>query len=255
VWEIWRSYNDITPFTYTSHMLEKALNSLPMSERANLIWIDPDNPHSSYGFTDTVAKTGEELFSSLLLYEAHIKMADLYRAVNRLREAETHMEKASGIREDLERLWSGKGYFYAASQDCRQPDVWGSAYSVWIGAVDDSRALEISHWLRGHLDKIVKWGQIRHLPEPHIWEKTLIEVKPGTYQNGAYWGTASGWVAYAVSLTDHQLARQIIVDLAQFCRSEGKVWECVNTNYRKCPDYVATLACPATLIYEHAKPL
>jgi hypothetical protein len=248
-WEIWHSYNDIKPFIRTTHMLEKALNSLPM--RTDLIWIDSNDPHSSYGFTDTIAKTGEELFSSILLYEAHIKMAELYRAVNRLEEAEVHKSKANKIRESLERLWSGEGYFFAASQDCKQPDVWGSAYSIWVGAVDNSRALNISHWLCDNFDQIVKWGQVRHLPKPQNWGKTLTYVKPGEYQNGAYWGTASGWVAYAISLTNRQLAEQMIIDLAQSCKSEGTAWECVNVNYRKCPDYVATLACPAALAHLH----
>ncbi|MEM2240487.1 MAG: hypothetical protein QXL27_09365 [Candidatus Bathyarchaeia archaeon] len=249
-WEIWRSYNDVKPFMYTAWMLEKALNSLPMSKRTYLIWIDPDRPHSSYGFTDTIAKTGEELFSSLLLYEAHVKMAELYTAVNKLEEAETHREKANKVRKALDLLWSREGYFLAASQDCKQPDIWGSAYSIWIGAVNNSRALEISHWLCDNFDKIVKWGQVRHIPEPHSWERTLTDVKPGTYQNGAYWGTASGWIAYAISLTNSQLAERMIIDLVQFCKSEERAWECVNVNYRKCPDYVATLACPAALIYK-----
>jgi len=227
-------------------MLAKALNSLPL--RSDLVWIDPSSPHSAYGFTDCIAKTGEELFSSLLLYEARVKMAELYRATGRMDEARVHEAEAGRVKKALERLWSGEGYFFAASEDCRQPDVWGSACSVWIGAVDIQRALEISHWLSSQFDRIVKWGQVRHLPEPCVWEKTLTKVKPGTYQNGAYWGTASGWVAYAISLTDRQLAERMVISLVEFCESEGKAWECVNLDYRKCPDYVATLACPSALV-------
>lgn len=246
-WEIWRAYGDVSHFVLTANILEKALRSLPLSRRSNLIWIDPSNPHSSYGFTDCVAKTGEELFSSLLLYEAHVKMAELYRAVGRLEEAGVHEVEASRVKNSLEKLWSEEGFFFAASQDCRQPDVWGSAYSVWVGAVDRSRALQVSRWLSSQFNRIVKWGQVRHLPEPHGWERTLTEVRPGTYQNGAYWGTASGWVAYAISLTNRQLAERMVIDLVEFCESEGKAWECVNLDYRKCPDYVATLACPSAL--------
>lgn len=247
-WEIWRAYGDASPFILTAGRLEKALGSLPLSRKTGLIWIDPSSPHSPYGFTDCVAKTGEELFSSLLLYEAHVKMAELYRATGMLEEAGVHEAKAAKVKSSLETLWSGEGYFFAASGDCRQPDVWGSAYSVWLNAVDDQKALEISRWLSNKLGRIVKWGQVRHLPEPFSWEKTLTEVKPGTYQNGAYWGTATGWVAYAVSLTNRQLAEQILIDLVEFCETEGKAWECVNLDYRKCPDYVATLACPSALV-------
>lgn len=247
-WEIWRSYGDASPFILTASRLEKALGSLPFSGKADLIWINPSSPHSSYGFTDCVAKTGEELFSSLLLYEAHVKMAELYGAVGRREEASVHEARAAKVKSSLEALWSEEGCFFAASGDCRQPDAWGSAYSVWVGAVDDERALEISRWLSSYFDKIVKWGQVRHLPEPFVWEKTFVEIRPGTYQNGAYWGTATGWVAYAISLTNRQLATRMLIDLVEFCEAEGKAWECVNLDYRKCPDYVATLACPSALV-------
>jgi hypothetical protein len=40
----------------------------------------------------------------------------------------------------------------------------------------------------------------------------------------------------------------MITCLVEFCKSEGKAWECVNLDYRKCPDYVATLACPSALV-------
>ncbi|MBO3809399.1 MAG: hypothetical protein FGF50_07380 [Candidatus Brockarchaeota archaeon] len=247
VWEIWRAYGDASPFILTADRLEKALGSLPLSS-SGLIWIDPGSPHSPYGFTDCVAKTGEELFSSLLLYEAHVKMAELYGAVGRTEEAKVHQAQAAKVKSSLGKLWSGEGYFFAASVDCRQPDVWGSAYAVWVDAVDNQRAIEISRWLSSCFDKIVKWGQVRHLPEPLVWEKTLTEIKPGTYQNGAYWGTATGWVAYAISLANRQLPERMLTDLVEFCEAEGKAWECVNLDYRKCPDYVATLACPSALV-------
>lgn len=245
-WEIWRQYGDLSPFERTCEGLERALKALPLSPQGDLIWVDPDSPHSAYGFTDTVAKTGEVLFSSLLLYEAHLKMAEMYEALGEGR-AFPHREKAKRIKEALGRLWSGRGYFYAASLDCRQPDVWGSAYAVWIGAVSEERALEISQWLAENSGRFVKWGQVRHLPEPHTWSRTLVDVTPGTYQNGAYWGVATGWVAYALSLTNRPLAEEMIVNLAEFCYAEGTAWECVNEEYRKCPDYAPTLALPAGL--------
>jgi tetratricopeptide (TPR) repeat protein len=247
-WKIWRAYGDVHPFILTADRLEKALSSLPLSKEADLIWISPGSPHSSYGFTDCVAKTGEELFSSLLLYEAHVKMAELYGAAGRIEEARMHEAKAVRVKSSLGKLWSGEGYFFAASVDCRQPDVWGSAYSVWVEAVDSRRALEISKWLSNSFEKTVKWGQVRHLPEPFVWEKTLTEIKPGTYQNGAYWGTAAGWVAHVISLTNRQLAERMLIDLIEFCEAEGKAWECVNLDYRKCPDYVATLACSSAIV-------
>jgi glycogen debranching enzyme len=48
----------------------RMLEVLPHEKETGMVWIDPQNPHTGYGFTDTIAKTGRELFCSLLVFEA-----------------------------------------------------------------------------------------------------------------------------------------------------------------------------------------
>jgi len=86
-------------------------------------------------------------------------------------------------------------------------------------------------------------GQIRHLLKGEYWERLLTSVPPETYQNGAYWGTASGWVIYAIAQKDPMLASQIFTELVDDYRFNG-VHECVNISYRKLQDYVVSATNP-----------
>ena len=81
------------------------------------------------------------------------------------------------------------------------------------------------------------------MPQPYYWEKMLIPVVPETYQNGAYWGTASGWVAYALFEQYFDLSRMIFSDLIQDYQARG-VFECINTNYSNIQNYVVSVINP-----------
>jgi hypothetical protein len=75
------------------------------------------------------------------------------------------------------------------------------------------------------------------------WEKTLIPVTPETYQNGAYWATASGWVWDALCQVDESLADRMLDDLLQDFQDDG-ICECVNHSYRKLAHYVVSAVNP-----------
>lgn len=64
--------------------LRRALEWSPRSPRG-LVWNDPARPHSPYGFTDTVGKTGELFFESLLYWTACRRFARLEAAGRNLR--------------------------------------------------------------------------------------------------------------------------------------------------------------------------
>jgi len=62
-------------FRAWSAQLDRAMEWMPRSPRG-LVFNDPADPHSPYGFTDTVGKTGELLFESLLDWTACVRLAD-----------------------------------------------------------------------------------------------------------------------------------------------------------------------------------
>ena len=73
-------------------------------------------------------------------------------------------------------------------------------------------------------------GQVRHLLKGEYWKKTIYEIPNGTYQQGAYWGTASGWVIYALAQENTDLASRMADEIIDYYQTEG-IYECVNVHY------------------------
>ena len=222
----------------------RALEYVPRSVRG-LVNNDPEKPYSPYGFTDTVAKTGELLFESLLYWDACLRMSSRDDG-----ETRAALARWAKMIEDAAAatLWDEKlGAFVAATRDCRQIDLWGMAYAIYIDFPLGPRREKILTFLRDHYDRFVWHGQVRHLLKGEYWQRMLTPVAPETYQNGAYWATASGWLIYALAGFDDALARRTLNDLIDDFKTGG-VCECVNEGYRQLPDYVASATNPrATL--------
>jgi len=223
--------------------LDKAMDWVPRSP-AGLVWNNPTNPHSPYGFTDTVGKTGELLFESLLDWTASRRMAAWHRRTGNRAAAETHQRRAAQIERHLGLLWDDQaGAFLAASQDCRQVDVWGNAYAIWLNFPLGRKRDRVLAFLHDRQDDFIWHGQVRHLLRGQYWQRLLTPVQPDRYQNGAYWATASGWVLYALAQKSPDRARGRWHDLvADFC-AEG-VCECVHEGHRQLAGYVVSATNP-----------
>ena len=222
-------------------VLARAMDACPRSA-AGLVYIAPGRRQSPYGFTDTVGKTGELLFSSLLYWQACNQMAELCERCSI--DPSLYRERAERIERGMERLWDEEvGAYRAATADCRQVDVWGNAFALYIGFAEGDRRRRVSSFLRQRYADIVWRGQVRHTLRGEHWERMLIPVEPGTYQNGAYWAAASGWVFCALAEDDESLARQMMADLVEDFQ-QGGICECVNVGYRKLERYVVSVVNP-----------
>jgi len=207
--------------------LEKAMGSIPRRDDG-LVYIDPKGPdRSPYGFTDCIRKTGAVLFSSVLYWESAHCMARLYEKVGRGTESERWRREAKRIRDSLGALWDEKeGVFLAATKECRQPDVWGSAYAVFTGAATEQQTRAIARWLERHYSKMVWQGMVRHVREPEGWQATLRPVRLNTYQNGGYWPVPAAWVIHTLRRVNPQRARGMLLDLLRHMREQGvNEWE------------------------------
>jgi hypothetical protein len=210
-----------------------------------LVYNDPADPHSPYGFTDTIGKTGRLFFESLLFWRscrAAEKLASLYGNPNR----DWYGSKAQAVEQAIGKLYDAKTkLFLAAELDCRQIDVWGNAYLLYIGfPVAESVSEGILDWFAAHYEDYCYMGQIRHLPKGSYWQRTLIEVLSEEYQNGAYWATASGWVLWCLYQRDASLAERLLREVLDCFFTEGS-FECVNEGYRKLNSFVVS----ATNVY------
>lgn len=249
VYEYYRLTQDLSLFRETAPKLERGIRSLPRDPENGLVWVDPEKPHAAYGFTDTICKTGDELFSSLLLYEALTKLSELYELAGLKKEAKRNTEGAESIKQSIQAFWvPAEGLFHAASLTCNQPDIWGSAYAVYIGLASHEQSMQISTFFADNYAKIVKRGQVRHIIEGTSWEKLIADdpeiAAPGRFQNGGYWGTPVGWVSFALRLTSPALAERIYDEMITDYQTNG-VYECIGDNYTRIKDYVVSAALPA----------
>ncbi len=218
---------DLDMFRDHRATLEKALNSIPR-RGDGLVFIDPNKAkRSPYGFTDCIRKTGAVLFSSILYWEALQSMARLCDKAERREDARRWRREADKVRDALSAFWDEKeGVFLAATEDCRQPDVWGSAYAVYAGAATEKQTLAVARWMDDHYDETVWHGMVRHMREPEGWRSLLTGMQVNTFQNGGYWPTPTAWVVRTLQHVNPERALQTLGDLLMHMREHGvNEWE------------------------------
>ena len=165
--------------------MARGLWCIPLSEEG-LVYNDPAKPHSPYGFTDTVCKTGRLYMESLLYWRACRQLAILAEAAPLEDLQADFSQRAQKIEIELCRLYGpDQGIFYAADGLCRQPDIWGMAYMLAIGfPLEASVKAAVERWLTEHQPEYLYRGQVCHLPGGGTWEKLLIDVRPGNIKMG-----------------------------------------------------------------------
>ena len=92
----------------------------------------------------------------------------------------------------------------------------------------------------------------RDFSKTTAWERSMCALN--TYQNGAYWHTASGWLIEALWKKDRPLALQVFREMLAHLRAQdfrkgpghGAPWECYGPNgqARQNAVYMASVALP-----------
>jgi len=182
------------------------------------------------------------------LFEACRILAQLGRSLGLETEAVHHERQADRIRASLDLFWSADDALYlAGTQDCRQPDIWGSAYACFIGALPAARRKEVARSLREKRDRFLWRGHVRHLLLPTFWQRLVVDsewTRPGQFQNGPYWGTASGWMAEAFELDQPGTGLALLHELSADFEKNG-IWECIGPDgYQRIANNVSSAALP-----------
>ncbi len=254
-------------------LLERVRAALAMPPRRAdglIVHVDSENRGVNFGFDDSIVHTGDLLFASLLEYRASLEFADLEERASAdsgatRAEAASLRRRAADLRAAIRETFALRdGLLCASTGASSQPDVWGTAFGVWIGAFDaelerracDALAREYS---AGH----IAWrGAIRHVPTDRdaradsAWDTSL--AAKNRYQNGAYWSTPTGWVAYAIAKSDRKLAARLLGELVADLRAGdfrkganfGAPFECAHPDgdYRQNPIYMTSVTCPLATI-------
>ena len=220
-WHTWQRTHDRRLLAEIIDKLVLTMNAAPRNPKTGLIHIKPAGyDRCPYGFTDTIRKQGDELFCSLLYVQASRQLADLLNAANRAEDAKKWQAEAEKLVPVIrETFWDEKsGLFRAATAQCRQPDIWGSAFAVYLDVATPAQAKTVARYFKDHYGQLVEHGQIRHLPGGMYWD---VGCEKDSYQNGGYWATATGWFVYTLDLVDPSLAEQTIIDLVDDFRQRG----------------------------------
>ena len=229
----------------TLDRLDKAMQTVPRDPANGLVFIDPNKEwdRCGYGFTDAVRKSGDVFFASLLDYEAAGRMAELCDAANRADAAERYRRSAQKTKAAINDVFwdDAVGLYRAATVRCREHDVWGSAFAVALGAADEARSQRIGGVLKANYSGIVQKGQIRQLLPGVYWESAGGERDQ--YQNGGFWGTASGWVLVALSRVDRELALSTANDLYNDYQDRG-LCDWIFGEHVMRPGYLSSVSMP-----------
>lgn len=243
-WHTYAQTRDTALIREVLDRLVRALQAVPRNPETGLVHIRPGKvwDRAPYGFTDTVHKEGDELFCSLLYLQASQQLADLMEAAGRPAEAPSWRSRADRLAQSVRKVfWDPQlGLFRAATVRCNQPDIWGSAFAVYLDVATPEQARAVALYFQKHYREIVQRGQIRHLPGGTYWE---VAGPRDEYQNGGYWATATGWFVYTLDLVDPKLADQTILDLVADFQRRG-ITEWVLNEKTAVPDYLASAMMP-----------
>lgn len=242
--------------------IEKALNSVSRCPASGLVYIDPLEPHTGYGFCDLVDKQGLELFCSLLWWKAAMILSERLKSAFP-KKSKIWSKEAKWLKDHLIRtFWDEKNnLLLAATGKNKQPDIWGSALAVTLNAVEDRYCNLISNSLIKNYNKIIRYGMARHTLSEcwmHMFDgqrdyrycccgKTIPQVLPGRYQNGAFWATSTGWVCTAIARNDINLARKMVSDCIN-CLKENDNCECLEIHYDKNQYYARAIGYVASVV-------
>jgi hypothetical protein len=241
--------------------LQLAYSMPPHNSATGLVTCSDVNRGVNFGFMDTVEQTGELLVASLLKLRAAIELAALMDASGNGLAAELYREDATHIREAIAATFPMEsGYLRASTGRSAQPDVWGTAMAVYMGALPQELEARACYALmNGYQSGTIAWnGYIRHVPKSAEFDDTTMWESSTTpknrYQNGAYWGTPTGWVVYAIARLDYGAAQKLAAEYVATLRegdfrkgrNRGEPWECVHPDgdYRQNAAYLATIAAP-----------
>ena len=235
------------------------MDCVPRNE-SGLVWIDPDHPHTGYGFRDCMGVQGADAFCTLLYWEAATLLARVASELRRCDIAERFAEQARQIEAHLPLMMdSTTGVFLVGTVGERHVDIWANAFFIHLGLPAPALRARAAEFLVQHCEEYLQNGQVRHLCRGQSWDRVHHYSMPeGIYQNGAYWGTASGWVLSAFLEADRNLAWNTAETLVHDFLERG-VYECVNrgflwgghgVEYTKVAHYVASITNPLPVIQE-----
>ena len=184
-------------FKEMEEKLKKAMDWVPRKSNG-LVWIDRGGGHT--WLDNIVFYNTFDCWSSIAYWRGSKVMAEMYKMIGEASKEEDFVGRAELIRGNIDILWdSNEGCFIASITDYKHlPEI--SFYAIWTGFATLGEREAITDWVLKNWDRIVKHGRTRRLPQGEVWREA--GCKPGTYSNGGYSVTFSGWLYYLLVMAD-----------------------------------------------------
>lgn len=129
------SINNINLF----NRLEMAFEAVPAHPDNEMAFISDSLPTCDFGFRDIIGMTGEVCFGSLLRYRAALEMSELCHQKGETQKSQKYRDIAKKIKDNLVPVFAdSRGLLHASTGKSHQPDVWATAFAVYIGALEGS---------------------------------------------------------------------------------------------------------------------
>jgi hypothetical protein len=240
--------------------LEMAFKVPPTQQDGVLVYTTEDFRGVDFGFRDVITITGDLCLPSILKYRASLELAELFEKTERKDKAGIYIKIANRLKNEIPEIFSDqRGMLRASTGKSSQADVWSTALAVYYGILEGENMNKTCRFLSDSYQNgtLAYKGNIRHVlttddfNDSTAWESSL--APKNTYQNGAYWGTPTGWICYAIAKVDINVARQLaneyIEELKQNDFRKGNEfeapYECFHPDGNKQnPVYLASVACP-----------
>ncbi|WP_298652187.1 hypothetical protein [uncultured Proteiniphilum sp.] len=240
--------------------LELAFKVPPVRKGSHLVYTSETFLGVDFGFRDAEKITGDLVFPSIMKYCAANEIAWLFEKLQDKQKSERYNDIAVQIKKAIpETFLNMDGMLCASTGLSKQADVWSTALAVYLNILEDENMLKACRHLdQAYIDgKLAYKGNIRHIIKGEDYSNTsaweISKVGINVYQNGAYWGTPTGWVTYAIAKVNTEHAMQLIKEFIDDLRENdyrkgteyGAPYECIYPpGYLRGPVYLTTVTCP-----------
>lgn len=239
--------------------LEIAFKTLPARNENEIVYTTDAFRGVDFGFRDAIAITGDLSYTSVLKYRAANQLSSIFDKLKNKTKSAKYKEIAVKIKTALPMFQDKNGMLLASNGRSGQADVWATSFAIYLGVLDGENALKAARHLEATYaeGRLAHKGNIRHIIhaedfDQHTAWQTAI-VPKNTYQNGAYWGTPTGWVANAIAKVNKESATKLIKEYIDDLRENdfrkgsnfSAPYECFYPGgYTRGPVYLTTVSCP-----------
>ena len=242
--------------------LEISFQVVPTNWSNQLVHVNSSQVTCDFGFRDLITITGDVCFGSVLKYRAALELSEIFKILNNKEKSAYYKNIGIKIKVSIGKIFANdQGMLLASTGISNQPDVWATAFAIYVDALEEGTKANACIALTNAFKNgtLATEGNIRHIltcddySVTSAWEKSLISRNK--YQNGAYWGTPTGWVCYAIAQHDTVQAQILAKEYINHLRKtdfrlnkqlNGGPYECFYPadGYYKNPVYMTSVTCP-----------